>query len=641
MASAATDGASAASASASASGKSAVDAAKALLESLMRERGEISRGVHARVLERLAVVEGAKAAELAEAVRQRQRAVDAAEALYKYNVYAAGQVCEENKKKALELLMQEVDERLRQAADAPVLRDAGIHVVLPAAVLASGGDGAAAGMKGEGGRRKLRSKKNEGKDEAGGAATAPGGDGDKAAGPLMAGAYIMLGLEGMPPPPLQVQLPAQDVMHDLKTIYKDWKAAAMRWRLQAGVTMIPARVERGKLYYGSETYTKGEQVTIFSELTKQEFFGTMHVLSATEVIVRLVDGTKARVPLQHLRHGRASLYRYNGAAGYDGADGEGDVPPVRGAKHAAREKVRAVAAAEENVGRARAPVAHRPVASAAHVGEDVEMRRKVTAPHARGMPAAAAAAAAPHESMMPPPPQPQGTAVPMQMQAMMQGAQPAYGVIHGDPWQHSRIAYSRMGEGGPVGEQVILAPMSGGVPMMAAYQQPMQLAYAGHVGDAGMQYEGHVLATDGAGGQHLVPMGHLMHMPMQVQMQMQGMQLQQMPQMHMQMVPSAGMEQYMMHAGGGQMPPASAAHTMQHTMQQQAGPTIVTETIASAAHAEAMEHAMVEQQMQAAAEAAAMQSHQQPPPPPAEEAMNQADAPAATDGTEMGADVPL
>jgi len=68
-------------------------------------------------------------------------------------------------------------------------------------------------------------------------------------------------------------------------------------------------VERGRLYYCNDTYAKGDYVTVFSELTKQEYFGTMHMLSAAEVIVRLSDGTKARVPLQHLRHGRVSLYK--------------------------------------------------------------------------------------------------------------------------------------------------------------------------------------------------------------------------------------------------------------------------------------------------------------------------------------------
>jgi hypothetical protein len=41
----------------------------------------------------------------------------------------------------------------------------------------------------------------------------------------------------------------------------------------------------------------------------------MHQLAATEVIVRLSDGTKARVPLQHLRHGRVSIYKASGHAG--------------------------------------------------------------------------------------------------------------------------------------------------------------------------------------------------------------------------------------------------------------------------------------------------------------------------------------
>ena len=46
---------------------------------------------------------------------------------------------------------------------------------------------------------------------------------------------------------------------------------------------MPARVERGRLYYGPDSYTKGDPVSVFSELTKQEFLGVVHILTPHEV----------------------------------------------------------------------------------------------------------------------------------------------------------------------------------------------------------------------------------------------------------------------------------------------------------------------------------------------------------------------
>jgi len=175
--------------------------------------------------------------------------------------------------------------------------------------------------------------------------------------PAAAGPFLMLGVEGIPPP-LQVALPGNDVLTDLTAVYRcvaavvdvmgwgradwaivstcdkrrrDWKATAQRWRSNAATALLPARVERNRLYYRTDSYAKvrapaatcshaypqppppppqsaqGDPVIVFSELTKQEYHGTLHQLAASEVIIRLSDGTKARVLLHHLRHGRVSL----------------------------------------------------------------------------------------------------------------------------------------------------------------------------------------------------------------------------------------------------------------------------------------------------------------------------------------------
>lgn len=165
--------------------------------------------------------------------------------------------------------------------------------------------------------------------------------------PAAAGAYIMLGVEGMPPP-LALALPPKDILEDLTAIYRDWKATAQRWRVAAASALVPVRVEKGRLYIGSgEPIAKNDAVSVFSELPRQEFAGVMHALATNEVVVRLSDGTKARVPLQHLRHGRVSLHRLGGpqAAGDDGASAAAAAaravqppPPPQPQAHPARQR---------------------------------------------------------------------------------------------------------------------------------------------------------------------------------------------------------------------------------------------------------------------------------------------------------------
>lgn len=120
---------------------------------------------------------------------------------------------------------------------------------------------------------------------------------------------------------MQQHLPASDCLSDMKAIYRDWKACAARWRATASTALLPARVERGRLLYANESFAKGDPVVVFSELTKQEFVGEVHHLSSFEAIVKLDGGTKCRIPLQHLRHGRVSMYRYIPSLGGAAAPG--------------------------------------------------------------------------------------------------------------------------------------------------------------------------------------------------------------------------------------------------------------------------------------------------------------------------------
>ena len=113
-----------------------------------------------------------------------------------------------------------------------------------------------------------------------------------------------------PPPVLSIPLPSTEAVADMKAIYRDWKAVAQKWRQVNATALLPTRVELNKLYYINDEFNRGDAVIVFSELTKEEFYGHVHQLSTIEVIVKLGSGARIRIPLQHLRHGRVSLYKY-------------------------------------------------------------------------------------------------------------------------------------------------------------------------------------------------------------------------------------------------------------------------------------------------------------------------------------------
>lgn len=130
------------------------------------------------------------------------------------------------------------------------------------------------------------------------------------------------------PPHLDISIPEGEALADLRTVYRQWRATAQKWKQTAAFSLMPARVEKvnnvSKLFYGKDTYVKGDSVAVFSELTRQEFYGVLFSLNPSEVVVKMGDNSRARVLLTHLRHGRLSLYHYNVMEGGGGGGGGGD-----------------------------------------------------------------------------------------------------------------------------------------------------------------------------------------------------------------------------------------------------------------------------------------------------------------------------
>jgi hypothetical protein len=254
-------------------------------------------GTHPDFVQRAAVFEAVRLDSVAQAATQREQAVESVEHMYEYALHAAERACENDKAELRVNLLKDLAERLvdvqsKQRGQQPEAK-AEKRV-----------------------QRRLRSKAADGgAGEAGGGG---GVGGDAPSSGVGGPSSSPLG------PPLRLDLAPPESLADLKAVYRDWKATAARWRAAAATSLLPARVERARLYYGDDSFGKGEPVVVFSELTKQEFVGEVHACTPGEAIVKLEGGAKCRIPLQHLRHGRVSIYRYSppvGAARVGGEEG--------------------------------------------------------------------------------------------------------------------------------------------------------------------------------------------------------------------------------------------------------------------------------------------------------------------------------
>merc|ERR1712113_343145 len=114
-------------------------------------------------------------------------------------------------------------------------------------------------------------------------------------------------------PPLDIELKDSDILRDLHTIHRDWTIHAQQFNSYAlKVQAATVVVEKDKLLYKDVAFEVDTPVVVTSELTCEDFVGTLIAIGDQEIYVRLVDGTKTRVLLGHLRNGRVSI-RHNGS----------------------------------------------------------------------------------------------------------------------------------------------------------------------------------------------------------------------------------------------------------------------------------------------------------------------------------------
>ena len=110
--------------------------------------------------------------------------------------------------------------------------------------------------------------------------------------------------------PIDFSLPAEEITLDLKQITKDWRDKSKAFLRENIPTVEPkkVRLENGHLVIGeNERYTTSSRIVILSEYTQERFQGTITSVNTSELFVRLMDGSKAKIFLKHLRNHRVSI----------------------------------------------------------------------------------------------------------------------------------------------------------------------------------------------------------------------------------------------------------------------------------------------------------------------------------------------
>ena len=114
--------------------------------------------------------------------------------------------------------------------------------------------------------------------------------------------------------PIDFALKHKDIVKDLKQIHNHWKEQSDKFHeILTDLQTASVRVEHGHLHVkrsDEEDYVvfyPGVRVKLTSEFTGEPFQGTLTSVNAIEVYIRLLDDSKTRVYLKHIRNGRVSI----------------------------------------------------------------------------------------------------------------------------------------------------------------------------------------------------------------------------------------------------------------------------------------------------------------------------------------------
>lgn len=98
-----------------------------------------------------------------------------------------------------------------------------------------------------------------------------------------------------------------EIKDDLKRITTDLADRAKQYYDAASEPLVDVFVEDNCLHYQEHCLLKGESVVFTSMMSGEDFFGRIASVRPHELLVKLTDGTKARIHLSYLRNGRIKL----------------------------------------------------------------------------------------------------------------------------------------------------------------------------------------------------------------------------------------------------------------------------------------------------------------------------------------------
>lgn len=102
-------------------------------------------------------------------------------------------------------------------------------------------------------------------------------------------------------------LSESEIKDDLKKISTDLAERAKAYYDAQSDSMVDVSVEDNCLHYNDHCLLKGESIIFTSMLSGEDFFGRIASIRPHEVLVKLSDGTKARIHMSYLKNGRIKL----------------------------------------------------------------------------------------------------------------------------------------------------------------------------------------------------------------------------------------------------------------------------------------------------------------------------------------------
>ncbi|GBG27097.1 Sin3 histone deacetylase corepressor complex component SDS3 [Hondaea fermentalgiana] len=249
---------------------------KSKLEELRDELKRVKEGSHERVQELDKALQHRKLLSVEDAQRMRELRIKEAEALYAYDVKAANESYDNSYRDVQSKIAGEVEESIKRLQ---ALREG---------MAASDGDEAT--DEGAGGMD-LDGESNSGAPSAEGPskrASVPGGYGSESLG-------------------MNFFMTENSIYDDLRAIQQDWKSRAETFLSQGEAAKECVRVEDGVLYYEEHILEKDQDVVCYTEVSKEQIQGTIQNINASEVIVKLLDGSLSRVLITYLRSGRCTI----------------------------------------------------------------------------------------------------------------------------------------------------------------------------------------------------------------------------------------------------------------------------------------------------------------------------------------------